>query len=126
MSAYEVRPLLLTGAAVVTLALLPAVHAQSIPPPDASLTLTADNRDWTADVPAHLWAVDGAATLEREGRVERAEENTALVAGDRLRTDRGRVDVLFDDGSALDVDEYSRIDLLGDALVRLTEGRIRL
>ena len=126
MSAPEVRRRLLTGAAVATLALLPAVHAQSISQPDASLSLAADSRDWTADVPAHLWAVDGAATLEREGRVERAEENTALVAGDRLRTDRGRVDVLFDDGSALDVDEYSRIDLLGDSLVRLLDGRIRL
>jgi uncharacterized protein DUF6600/FecR-like protein len=126
MNTQGVRRSLLTGGAVAWLALLPAVHAQSIPLPDQSLPVVSSTRDWSGDIPAHLWAVDGVASLEREGRLETAEENTALVAGDRLRTDRGRVEVLFDDGSALDVDEFSRIDLLGDSLVRLTEGRIRL
>jgi hypothetical protein len=49
-----------------------------------------------------------------------------LLAGDRLRTERGRVEVLFPDGSALDLDQDTRIDLLSDSLVRLVNGRIRL
>ena len=86
----------------------------------------ATDRDWSDDIPAHLATVDGAATLERDGRVERAQENVPLLAGDRLRTDRGRLQVLFADGSSLDLDEFSTIDLLDDALVRLQGGRVRL
>jgi hypothetical protein len=126
MTGYEVRRLLLTGAAASVLVVLPSVHAQSLPSRDASVAYAGDDRDWSDQIPAHLWAVDGAATLEREGRVETAEENVALLAGDRLRTDRGRVEILFEDGSALDVDEFSRVDLLSDSLVRLLDGRVRL
>ena len=86
----------------------------------------ATDRDWSDDIPAHLATVDGSATLERDGRVERAQENVPLLAGDRLRTDRGRLQVLFADGSSLDLDEFSTIDLLDDALVRLQGGRVRL
>ncbi len=82
--------------------------------------------DWSDDIPAHIAIVDGTATLEREGRVETAEENILLLAGDRLRTERGRVEVLFADGSALDLDHYTRLDLLSDSLVRLLDGRVRL
>jgi hypothetical protein len=78
------------------------------------------------DVPAHVAIVDGAASLERDGRREALEENTLLLAGDRLRTERGRVEVLFDDGSVLDIDEFTSMDLLSDSLVRLTAGRLRL
>ena len=76
--------------------------------------------------PAHLYVVDGAATLERDGRVEAAEENTPLLAGDRLRTERGRVEVLFADGSVLDVDQFSSIEFLSESLLRLADGRLRL
>ena len=34
--------------------------------------------------------------------------------------------MLFEDGSALDIDEFSRVDLLSESLVRLLDGRIRL
>jgi hypothetical protein len=44
------------------------------------------------EVPAHIAIVDGAATLEREGRIESTIENVALVAGDRLQTEQGRVE----------------------------------
>ena len=85
-----------------------------------------DERDWSDDVPAHCAIVDGAASSSATGTVEPAEENVPLLAGDRLRTERGRVEVLFADGSALDVDEYTRVDLLSDSLIRLLDGRVRL
>ena len=78
------------------------------------------------DVPAHVAVVDGEATIERDGRREVLEENVPLLAGDRLRTERGRVEVLFSDGSAIDIDFDSTVDFLSDSLIRLSTGRIRL
>ena len=36
------------------------------------------------------------------------------------------MEVIFEDGSALDVDQYSDVDLLSDSLMRLRAGRVRL
>ena len=49
-----------------------------------------------------------------------------LLAGDRLRTQGGRVEVLFTDGSALHLDANSVVDFQSDEVVRLLEGRVRL
>jgi len=76
--------------------------------------------------PAHVAFVDGTATLEREGRTEASALNMPLLTGDRLRTTDGRVEVLFDDGSALHLDERTTIDVQSDDLLRLIDGRIRL
>ena len=81
---------------------------------------------WDDQVPAHAAVVDGTSTLERDGLVDPLALNTILVAGDRIRTDQGRVEVIFSDGSVLDVDAFSSIDLLSDTLIRLLEGRVRL
>src|SRR5688500_722219 len=53
------------------------------------------------DPPAHISVVEGAAILERDGRSESDLASMPLLAGDRLRTQGGRVEVLFADGSAL-------------------------
>lgn len=91
------------------------------PPQDASQT------EWNADdVPAHIAVVDGDATLERDSASNAAEMNTALLTGDRLRTSRGRVEVMFADGSAIDLDNGTTLDFLSDSLLRLQAGRIRL
>ena len=82
--------------------------------------------DYSDEIPAHISAVDGAATLEREGRIEDAEENSILLAGDRLRTARGRLEILYSDGSSVAVDEQTTIDLLDDSLMRLMGGRVKL
>jgi len=82
--------------------------------------------DYSDDVPAHISVVDGEAELEHDGKVERAEANMVLLAGDRLRTTRGRIEVLFDDGSALHLDDHSTVDLLSESLLRLRAGRVRL
>jgi hypothetical protein len=76
--------------------------------------------------PAHLAFVDGSATLEREGQSEAADSGMPLVAGDRLRTTLGRVEVLFPDGTALEVDEFASIELQAPTLLRLTAGRVLL
>ena len=76
--------------------------------------------------PAHISFVDGAASLDREGQTEDANSGVPFVAGDRLRTDRGRVELLFPDGSALAIDQFSAVELLSPTLLRMTEGRVLL
>ena len=76
--------------------------------------------------PAYIAVVDGAATLERDGVAQAAAVNEPFVPGDRIRTAAGRVEVLFPDGTALDVDEHSAVDLQALHLIRLGAGRILL
>ncbi len=76
--------------------------------------------------PAHVAYVDGTATITHDGRADQADINVPLVSGDRLRTQDGRVEVLFGDASVLDVDHYTSLDFLSDELLRLLEGRLRL
>ncbi len=78
------------------------------------------------DAPAYVAYVEGSATLEREGRTETSALNVPLLSGDRLRTGDGRIEVLFEDSSALHLDQRTTIDVQSDDLLRLTEGRIRL
>jgi hypothetical protein len=79
-----------------------------------------------ADPPAHVSFVDGTAVLERDGQRESAPSNMPLLAGDRLRTQNGRVEILFADNSTLHLDNDTMIDFESDDLVRLLAGRIRL
>jgi hypothetical protein len=114
-------------AALAALLFVPAARAQDYPPQQAALPPAYDDRVWSDDeIPAHLSIVEGEVTLEREGRIDAAAENIVLLAGDRLRTARGRAEVLYADGSALDLDHNSSVDLLSDTLVRLLDGRMRL
>jgi hypothetical protein len=76
--------------------------------------------------PAHIALVDGVAVLERDGEVDAAPVSMPLLAGDRVRTRGGRVEILFADGSTLHLDHHTVVDLQSDELVRLIEGRIRL
>lgn len=76
--------------------------------------------------PARIAAVDGAATIARDGRLLPAAVDAAFVPGDRLRTEAGRVEVIFPDGTTLDVDEQSEVDLQSPTLLRLTAGRVLL
>jgi hypothetical protein len=78
------------------------------------------------DPPAHIAFVDGSVVLERDGRTDRDPLSMPLVSGDRLRTEEGRVEVLFNDGSALHLDTGTVVDFQSDAVIRLLEGRIRL
>ncbi len=74
--------------------------------------------------PAHVSAVQGTATIERNGQADALMENLPLLEGDRLRTDAGRLEVLLPDGSVLALDQFSTLDLLAGGLVRLSGGRM--
>ncbi|RPJ76444.1 MAG: hypothetical protein EHM24_02255, partial [Acidobacteria bacterium] len=88
----------------------------------APVTVAAQELDQSA--PAHVSAVEGTVVLEREGRVEDLVLNMPLLAGDRFRTDEGRVEALLPDGSVVALDRQSTADLLAGGLVRLTAGRL--
>jgi FecR protein len=83
-------------------------------------------QDADTNAPAHVAIVEGGATLERDGRPESSPLNMPLLSGDRLRTSDGRVEVLFGDGSTLDIDAGTTIDFQSDDLLRLIEGRVRI
>jgi hypothetical protein len=74
--------------------------------------------------PAHISAVDGAATLERAGEVEPIVLNMPIVEGDRVRTSAGTVQILFPDGSAVDLDPNSEVEYLGGARIRIHAGTV--
>lgn len=76
--------------------------------------------------PAHIAVVDGSTSLTREGERDAADTGMPVVPGDVLRTDRGRLELLFPDGSVVDLDEYSTLELLSPSLMRLSEGRLRV
>jgi Family of unknown function (DUF6600)/FecR protein len=76
--------------------------------------------------PPHVAYIDGAVTLEREGQAELASVNVPVVAGDRIATAAGRVEIIFPDGTVLDVNESSVIEFLAAGLLRLSEGRVLL
>src|SRR5262245_2784185 len=76
--------------------------------------------------PAHIEFVEGAATVEREGQADQAAPGVPFVPGDRIRTEGGRVEVLFPDGTALAIDEFTSLDLQSPTLLRATSGRLLL
>lgn len=77
------------------------------------------------DLPAFVSVVEGYAELDREGQSSRDIENVPLEAGDRLRTTRGRAEILFDDGSVIAVDEHTAVTFVSATDVELDAGRIR-
>ena len=92
----------------------------------SSLLRSGGAQDAAGESPAHIAVVDGAALLERDGRAESAPASMPLLAGDRVRTQNGRVEILFADGSTLHLDANSTVDFQSDEVIRLLDGRVRL
>jgi len=109
------RPVSILGTLLVCLWTFP-VFAQESAPTDQPAT----------EAPAHISVVDGTAVLERDGRTDTELLSMPLLAGDRVRTQAGRVEILFADGSALHLDEQTMVDFQSDEVVRLLGGRVRL
>jgi uncharacterized protein DUF6600 len=108
MSVTRTRPpaLLIVFCAAVCISSLPAEAQESSPPP------------------AHISFVEGAVTIDHDGEVQPAVVNMPLVGGDRVRTEDGRVEVMFPDGSAIEIDPQSEVEVLGDWRVRVLAGTI--
>lgn len=77
------------------------------------------------DLPAFVSVVDGYAELDREGQSSRDIENVPLEAGDRLRTTRGRAEILFEDGSVIALDEHTSVTFVSATDIELDAGRVR-
>ena len=92
----------------------------------AGLSAQTTQPETETAAPAHVSHVEGAVSLDREGRAENAPLNMPLLSGDRLKTIDGRAEVLFGDSSVLHIDSRTALDLQADDLVRLIDGRIRV
>ncbi len=104
------------------------VGAPDVPANVSRQDLVADAAapDLSADPPAHVSWLEGDVALERDGQPDLAPANMPLLAGDRVRTDAGRVEILFADGSTIHLDARTTVDFQSDDLMRLMRGRIRL
>src|SRR5262245_28796041 len=87
-----------------------------------AIASTALAQEPTAPPPAYLAVVEGNATLLREGEAVAAEPNMPFVQGDRLRTADGRVQIVFPDGTAIEVAENSEVECISPSRVRLLAG----
>jgi Family of unknown function (DUF6600) len=72
--------------------------------------------------PAYIAVVEGVAMLERNGESEPAVRDMPFVEGDRLRTENGRVEIEFPDGTAIEVGPYSLVEAMTPTRVRLLAG----
>src|SRR5207248_11269918 len=78
----------------------------------------------TQPAEAYIAVVEGTATLDRDGDQQVAVVNMPLIAGDRLRTDDGRVEIRFPDGTGMEVGARSEIEMITDTRVRVLAGEV--
>ncbi|MBK9240615.1 MAG: hypothetical protein IPL75_10215 [Acidobacteria bacterium] len=125
-----VIPVLTTGALVWSPSLIAQYRddpgQQYVPGRDSEQPAYAGDAEYYQDVPAYVSAVDGSAQLYRGGDSVRDFEQVPLEVGDRLSTSRGRVEVLFSDGSVIALDEYTDITIDDSAAWRLQAGRLKV
>jgi hypothetical protein len=99
--------------------------AQAEAPPSAMQAPGAQPQvEGETRAPAYIAAVDGAAHLDRDGQSETAERGVPLVPGDRLRTDGGRVEMAFPNGSQVYLDRYTEVELQDPLSLRVARGRL--
>jgi len=92
--------------------------------PDVQAPSTEQQVEGETRAPAYIAAVDGIAHLDREGQSEAADRGVPLVPGDRLRTEGGRVELAFPNGSQVYVDRFSEVELLDPLTLRVARGRL--
>jgi hypothetical protein len=86
------------------------------------LVLSRGARAQDQPPPAYLAVVEGVATIERNGESEPAVRDMPFLEGDRLRTENGRVEIQFPDGTAIEVAEDSLVEAVTPTRVRLLAG----
>ena len=94
------------------------------PPPAIEAPSTQPQVEGETRAPAYIAAVDGLAHLDREGQSETADRGVPLVPGDRLRTEGGRVELAFPNGSQVYLDRYSEVELQDPLSLRVARGRL--
>jgi hypothetical protein len=105
--------------------MLPTGLSRSLPFVLVGLLSVVPARAQDFIAPPYIALVDGQATLTHEGEAESATTNMPLVAGDSIVTgNAGRLEILWPDGSTLDLDQYSRLDVLAPTLFRLLDGQL--
>jgi hypothetical protein len=77
-----------------------------------------------APAPGHISYVEGNVTIDRESGTELAVLNMPVVQGDRLRTTTGRAEVMFPDGSAIEIDPQSEVEFVTATRARVVAGAI--
>ena len=80
----------------------------------------------TAAPSLHVRAIDGEALLDRDGQSDPLPLGMPIVEGDMLSTRGGRIELQTAGGSVIDLDEYSTLEIAGDRIFRLREGRLGL
>jgi len=95
-----------------------------VPQPGLQAADTQAQPEGETRAPAYIAAVDGLARLDREGQSEAAERGVPLVPGDRLRTEGGRVELAFPNGTQLYLDRYTEVELADPLGVRVARGRL--
>lgn len=78
----------------------------------------------TAPPPAYVAFVEGDVTIDHDGESEPAEINVPVLEGDHVRTQNGRAEIAFSDGSSVAIDPYSDVELLSGTRVRVLAGTI--
>jgi len=107
---------------------MPRLHRAALrsvlPPVCAALLFFANGLKAHAQdmPPAYLSVVEGVVTLEREGEREPAVRDMPFVPGDRLRTENGRAEIQFPDGTAIEIGEDSLVEAVTPSRVRLLAG----
>jgi hypothetical protein len=91
-----------------------------------AVALPAAAQEINQEPPAHISLVEGAVILERDGKADASPASMPLLAGDRVRTQNGRAEILFADGSTLHLDASTVVDFQSDEVIRLLEGRVRV
>nr|MDQ3071493.1 FecR domain-containing protein [Acidobacteriota bacterium] len=109
--------------ALAALALAGPVFGQGLPSYERSDQSSYQN---SFDIPAHVSRVEGTVVLERDDADAELERNVTLSEGDRVRTARGRVEILFADGTLLHLDRDTIIDFQRAGFVRVMAGRVRV
>jgi uncharacterized protein DUF6600 len=99
------RPLILICVVVCSIATVAHAQEAAAPPP-------------------HISFVEGVATIQHDGEVQPAAINVPVVDGDRIRTEDGRIEVMFPDGSAIEIDPRSEIEILSEWRYRVLAGTI--
>ena len=91
-----------------------------------SVSPSAVAQTYEQQPPAHISVAEGAVILERDGKTDASPASMPLLAGDRVRTQSGRAEILFADSSTLHLDAGTVVDFQSDEVIRLLDGRVRV